>query len=118
VVRCLDAFGDAPDLVGTAVDTDKTERRFSPAYWDAAKLALTEQAVLGLFSAMTLDCGVTAANFFYSLVGYWVGFSVALARRPRTPTKTDVVLMKCGPILLFGVSFAISPLIWRLMGAL
>jgi hypothetical protein len=93
-------------------------RRFSPAYRGALSLILMEQIPLCLIAVLMQDEGALGAIFFYTLVAYWAGFAMIIMRRPRTPTPTDIFLIKWGAFLLFAISFVIAGLIWHWRGGI
>jgi len=92
--------------------------RFSPAYRGTLALVVTQQILLGLLTGMMLDGGLLGSIFLYSLAAFWVGFLTIFARRPRNPTKADIFLIKWGTFLLFLVSILMSPVIWKIRGAM
>jgi len=96
----------------------ESQSRFSPAYRGTLVIVVSQQILLGLLCGMMLDNGLFGSLFLYSLVSFWIGFITILARRPYNPTKTDLFVIKWGTFLLFLVSILISPIIWKIRGAM
>ncbi|MBA4387283.1 MAG: hypothetical protein C0404_04835 [Verrucomicrobia bacterium] len=96
---------------------NETESGFSPAYNGILKLVLAQQIPLGLLAGLITDGGGVATIFLYTMAGFWTGFAMIVMRRPRTPTKTDIFMIKWGTFLLFVVSCAMASVIWRWRGA-
>lgn len=94
------------------------ESRFSTAYRGSLVIVLSQQILLGLLAGMCLDGGVLGMIFLYSLIAFWVGFVMIVSRRPNNPTKVDIFVIKWGSFLLFLISLVMSPLIWKLRGAM
>ena len=81
-------------------------------------MILVEQIPLGLLTGLILDGGCMALIFLYTLAAYWAGFAMIVVRRPMTPTKTDLFLIKWGTFMLFAISFGMASVIWRWRGAI
>ena len=77
-------------------------------------LSLVEQLLLGLLTSLMGDAYLI---FFYAAVAYWAGVAIIVIRRPMTPNKTDIMMLKWGFLLLFVISIFMSFQIWRLRGA-
>ena len=92
--------------------------RLSPAYRGTVKLIIAEQVPLGLLAGMISDGGGVAMIFLYTLAAFWVGFAMIVLRRPKAPTRTDLFLIIWGTFMLFAISLAIAPVIWRWRGAI
>ena len=97
---------------------NETEGRFNPAYRGTLALVVTQQILLGLLTGMALDGGMLSSMFLSSLVAFWIGFITILVRRPKDPTNADIFLIKWGTFILYVVSIVMSPVIWRLRGAM
>jgi len=97
---------------------NETQARFSPAYRGTLIIVVSQQILLGLLCGLMLDGGMLGSMFLYALVAFWIGFITILARRPKNPTKTDIFAIKWGTFLLFFVSVLMSPVIWKIRGAM
>jgi len=80
--------------------------------FDALKL----QVIIGVLSLMILDGGQCGQICGAALLAFWGGAAVLIWRRPQTPTKTDLQLLRFGylPIVIFaGVVIRFA---WHLKG--
>ncbi len=94
------------------------QNRFSPSYQSTLKLIMIEQILLGLLAGLILDGGGVAQIFLYTLVAFWSGFAMIVLRRPTSPTKTDLFLIKWGTFILFVISFGMASVIWQWRGVI
>ena len=78
--------------------------------------AVALQAILGLLSLLILDGGTTARICGIALVAFWGGTVVLIWRRPQSPTKTDVELIRFGYLPLVVVAFFLVHFIWTVRG--
>jgi hypothetical protein len=74
--------------------------------------ALTLQVPVGLFSLMILDGGDCARMCGIALLAFWGGAAVLIWRRPQTPAKTDLALIRLGYGLVVAMAFVLVPAIW------
>src|SRR5437588_3005314 len=88
----------------------------SPRYGKPIFEALALQAVLGLFSLLILDGGTTARICGIALVAFWGGATVLIWRRPQSPTKTDIELIRFGYLPLAVLAFFLVHFIWKMRG--
>jgi hypothetical protein len=88
----------------------------SPNYRIPIFEAVALQALLGLLSMLILDGGTTARICGIALVAFWGGATVLIWRRPQSPTKTDVELIRFGYLPLVVVAFFLVHFIWNLRG--
>lgn len=86
----------------------------SPSYRKPVFEALVLQAVLGLLSLMILDGGTTARICGIALVAFWGGATVLIWRRPHSPAKMDIELLRFGYLPLVVVAFFLVHFIWNL----
>jgi len=78
--------------------------------------AVALQALLGLLSALILDGGTTARICGIALVAFWGGAAVVIWRRPRSPTRTDIELLRFGYLPLLVIAFLFVHFIWTMRG--
>jgi hypothetical protein len=90
----------------------------APQYWPAIKWAATQQAVTGVVSAMLLDGGVLFRVWCIAFLAFWAAVLLIVLRRPISPTRVDILLIKCGFIPMFIVAFCVSPGVWSYLGIL
>ncbi len=80
------------------------------------KAAVLLQASMGALSLLILDSGQTTRAFVVALLCQWAMAWIILLRRPKNPTRFDLLLVRYGIIpLLFIVAGAGPPLL-RLVG--
>jgi len=88
----------------------------SPSYRKAIFEAVALQVLLGLFSGLILDGGTTARIFGIALVAFWGGATILIWRRPQSPTRTDIEVIRFGYLPVVVIAFALVHLIWVLRG--
>jgi hypothetical protein len=76
----------------------------------AFRFALIQQVSCALISALMLDGGVIAKICAATIVGYWIAVAWLLSRRPLLDSKTDLLFVRWGFLLLFVVSVALTVL--------
>ena len=73
-----------------------------------------------LFIVFTAVCCVDFGRSFqaciFASVGYWAGAVLIMVRRPRTPTKYDLLYVQWGLALLVPIGGSASLLVWYLRG--
>lgn len=89
----------------------------SPSYRKPVFQALGLQAVTVTLSLLILDFGTSARVCGIALLGFWAGVAVLIARRPASPTRTDLALIRIGFLPLLGLAVPVVLLVWRLRGA-
>jgi hypothetical protein len=88
----------------------------STRYWPALRFGILVQAIFGILTALMLDMGESFNAFKIAFLAHWLGILLIIARRPTSPTKTDIVFIRWGtPILLF-VTGLLAPYVWNLIG--
>jgi len=90
----------------------------SPAYRKADFEALTIQAILGVFSLLILDGGATARYCGIALFAFWGGATVLIWRRPLSPTRMDIELIRFGYLPVIALAFFLASYVWHLRGLL
>ena len=88
----------------------------SPSYRKPVFEAVALQALLGLLSALILDGGTTARICGIALVAFWGGAALLIWRRPHSPTRTDIELLRFGYLPLVVIAFFVVHFIWTLRG--
>jgi hypothetical protein len=92
-------------------------KRLSEDYDRAVKVSLVLHVVCLSVSGLLLDDGQLAQWCGVSLVAYWSAYTVIAVRRPQTPTKLDLFLIRWGyPALCFSITPFLMILIWKLRG--
>ena len=90
----------------------------SPAYRNAVFDALAIQALIAVFSGMILDCGQTARGCGIALLAFWGGAAVLICRRPLSPTRIDIELIRFGYLPVIALTFFVANYAWHLRGLL
>ena len=78
--------------------------------------ALGLQVLLGLFSLLILDGGTTARICGIALAAFWSGAAVLIWRRPLSPTRMDIELLRFGYLPLVVIAFFLVHFIWTMRG--
>ena len=88
----------------------------SPSYRKPIFEAVVLQVIVGILSLMILDGGDCARICGAALLAFWGGAVVLIWRRPVTPTKTDLELIRFGYLPVVIIAFFIIQLVWRMRG--
>ena len=88
----------------------------SPNYRKPIFEALGLQVLLGLFSLLILDGGTTARICGIALVAFWGGAAVLIWRRPPSPTRIDIELLRFVYLPLVVIAFFLVHFIWTMRG--
>jgi hypothetical protein len=94
----------------------RTSFELSHEYWHALKHAILLQALFGVLTGLMLDGGRSFGFFKVAFVGHWVGILLIIGRRPLAPTKTDILCIRWGTVLLLAVADLGAPLVWSIVG--
>lgn len=86
------------------------------AYRPAVKVALTLQVLTTLLLLAILDGGTLARAGGAAMVGFWVGAAVVMFRRPRTPSRLDLLYLRWGYLVMLAIAVALSPYMGVLRG--
>jgi hypothetical protein len=89
-----------------------------PVYRAPIRSALLQQSVVLILAALMLDGGLTFNMAVIAIVAYWLAVGVILARRPGSPTRADILLIRYGFLLVFGVVLVTAPIVWTALGRL
>ena len=88
----------------------------SPSYRAPIYDAVVLQMLLSVLSALILDGGDTARICGIALVAFWAGAIVLIRRRPQSPKRTDIALLRFGYLPVLIAAFFLVHLIWKLRG--
>jgi len=88
----------------------------SPSYRKPVFEAAGLQVLLGFLSLLILDGGTTARICGIALVAFWGGAAVLISRRPHSPTRTDIELLRFGYLPLAVIAFLLVHFIWTMRG--
>ena len=93
-------------------------RLLSPAFGNAFAEAIVIQLLVVVFTSILLGGATIAQVCMFALLAYWVGAILIVCRRPRSPTETDIQLIRFGYLPLCGIAFIMSTFIWLIRGVL
>jgi hypothetical protein len=82
----------------------------------AIKFGVVVQLALFLITALNLDGGVLFRQCMTALMAYWLGLVIVLHRRRSTPTKTDMIYLRIGPMALTFLAPFVAMLVYRIIG--
>jgi hypothetical protein len=85
-------------------------------FMSALKSGVVLQAFLLVLTACILDGGQICSQFLVALIGYWLGVACILIRRGRTPTRTDLFIMRYGSIVLLALAPIAAELVYLVIG--
>jgi hypothetical protein len=80
----------------------------SPAYRKPIFESVGLQALMCVLSGLLLDRGDTARICGIALIGFWVGAAMLIWRRPHSPTRKDIELLRFGYLPLVVIAFVFS----------
>jgi hypothetical protein len=90
-------------------------RRSLAAYSAALQSAAAIQFFVAFFLLLLLDGGNSARFFFVVMAAHWLSVAAIIARRPCSPTATDLAFVRLGVFLLVPLAIGIRGfLIWFL----
>jgi hypothetical protein len=72
--------------------------------------------MFGIPSALLLDGGRVFGFFKVAFVGHWIAILMIIGRRPMSPTKADILIVRWGVLLLLLATGVIAPFIWSVIG--
>jgi hypothetical protein len=78
--------------------------------------ALAVQVIIAILSLMILDGGQVAQICGVALVAFWGGVSVLIYRRPHTPSRTDLQVIRFGYLPVVVLAFVLVNWAWHLRG--
>jgi hypothetical protein len=74
--------------------------------------SLVLQVILGLLAMMVLDGGRIAHTTGIAVLAFWIGATVVILRRPKSPTDWDLFLIRFGFLPLLTLTFALAEWVW------
>jgi hypothetical protein len=83
----------------------------SPLYFPPMRDGVVIQMIFGLLCGLILDGGVTASFCGIALAAFWGGAVFVLIRRPQSPTRWDLELMRFGFLVVFALTVVLAPLV-------
>jgi uncharacterized membrane protein len=98
--------------VRTASSTDFNQ----DAYWPAFRTALIWQALLGVLASLMLDRGQTRRAWGVALVCHLAIVRLIVFRRPRTPTRLNLAIIRYAALPLMIAIAVCGPALLRLLG--
>jgi hypothetical protein len=63
-----------------------------------------------------LDMGQTICEAVTAIVAYWLAFGIIVVRRPSSPARSDIFLIRYGFLLMFFSAVAALPFVGRALG--
>ena len=87
-------------------------------YWNAIQVSLVFQIFLGLFGILALDFGEICYIWLITMVAYWAEVILMMIRRPVSPTRLDLFLVRWSYPALFLIAIPIVAAIWKARGFL
>jgi hypothetical protein len=88
----------------------------SASYRRPIGTALVTQAIVAVLSGMILDGGTVMRICLVAMIAFWAGAAVLIWRRPQSPTKTDLALIRLGYLLVVAIAAWVVPAIWAMRG--
>jgi hypothetical protein len=88
----------------------------SSAYWPPTKTALFQQGIVFILALLMLDMGQTMCEAVTAIGAYWLAFGIIVVRRPVSPTRGDIFLIRYGFLLVFCFAVAALPFVGRALG--
>jgi hypothetical protein len=98
---------------------DKGKSPSSPIaleYRRPIKTALLQQGIILILALLVLDGGLTFNMAVIAVMAYWLAFGILVFRRPSSPTKGDILLVRYGFLLLFFIVLVAGPFVWKALG--
>jgi peptidoglycan biosynthesis protein MviN/MurJ (putative lipid II flippase) len=84
------------------------------SFREPVKISLAIQVFTTVLLVMLLDGGNAAKAGAAAMIGYWIGVAIVMYRRPRSPSRLDLVYVRWGYLLMLIIGLCLLP--W--MGAL
>jgi hypothetical protein len=92
--------------------------RIATSYWRPLLDGLILQLVLLALSVVLLDSGLTAEINLIAWAAFWGGILVLLCRRPESPTRFDLWVLRWGYLPLMLVVQVVARWVWHWRGLL
>jgi hypothetical protein len=104
-------------MIDARHDRQQMKRALSKEHRQALQVAFVFQGAFGILSGLCLDGGLLLQLWLFAMAGYWGGLILMVCRRPTSPTKVDLFLIRWSfPFLFLFIAMPFSILIWRLRG--
>jgi hypothetical protein len=90
---------ESPKSQGAPADSPsdaQTRPSSGPECRRAVGAAIVQQAVVLVLAALVLDGGRTLVLMIIAAIGSWVFTLIVILRRPRSPTRGDILIIKYG----------------------
>lgn len=88
----------------------------SEDYRQPITFALAIQIPICIVSLLTLDHGVLSKICGCAMLGFWLGVSLILTRRPFTPQPSDVSYIRYGFVAIFLAAILLGEMRFALFG--
>jgi hypothetical protein len=85
------------------------------AYEASIKVAVAQQVVIILFASLLLDGGHILRLSTFGAVGSWLLTGIIVARRPRSPTRIDILIVKYGFWLAALIAMVLAAIMGRVL---
>src|ERR1700722_15217914 len=94
----------------------KFSAQISSSYARPVITAAVLSAVLLILSFMVLDMGETGYASVYAIAAFWAGVLLIILRRPHSPTKADLHIIRFGSLVVVIAAQFLARWIWDLRG--
>jgi hypothetical protein len=81
-------------------------------YLPALRMAIIQQLIFLVLGALMLDMRQARHVCMVATVAHWATILIVIYRRPRVPTKADLMVIRWGYVPIMLVVATIGPLIW------
>ena len=81
-------------------------------------VALGLQVITVFLSPFAPDHGEFTQFACMAATAFWGSVVVLVARRPRTPTRTDLLWVRYGYLAAVAVAYVVAPIVWCLRGVI
>ena len=103
-------------MVRWATERMKLSEQISSSYTRPVVEAAMFSAVLLILSFMVLDMGETGYASVYAMAAFWVGVLLIILRRPHSPTKSDLHVIRFGSLVVVIAAQFLARWIWAMRG--
>ncbi len=84
----------------------------SPRYRGPLLIAACFQAAFLLLGSLALDFGQLLQWTLFATITYWLSAAFIIAKRPKMPTRWDLILLRWGFVVILPLTFFLAGLIW------
>lgn len=91
------------DRPGVLRNSEAAPSSISPQYRIPIGIGVCFQAAFLLFGVFAIDSVVLLRCVLYSIVAYWFMAGIVIFRRPKAPTKWDLICLRSGFVVVFSV---------------